>query len=1678
MTFVVVQRICRRFALMARLAAVFLLPLPGTAGVRINEIMAANTHTLQDEDGARSDWIELYNSGSAATDLGGMFLTDDRLLKTKWAFPAGATIAPNDYLVVFASSKNRRIPGSNLHTNFSLATEGEYLALVAADGATVLDCLSPAYPPQVPDVSYGPGIGPAVGTASLVPAHAAAKYLVPAAPVNDAWRGGSSFDDSAWSTGGFEFGYDTQAATYSAYAIASGTAGNQNYGGSLGMDFIVNQPIVITELGCFDADGNGITGTSTNIRVQIFARNDGGTPNDPSDDTGGSALLTTPVSFTAASPGTLIGGHRFKNLTSQLELAPGRYTIVAWGFNASNLNGNNSGGFTTTTTGNGLLTFTGRSRYGTAGQFPGTVDTHMAQYGAGTFRFHGFCTTNTLAAMKNVNASLLTRHAFTVPANSFLNSLTLDITCDDGFVAWLNGSEIARLNAPATPLFNSTATAAAHLHQTLAIPTTALQAGSNILAIHGLNLTANDGDFLLDATLTGQGGALAMVYLTTPTPGAANGPGTLANHVLIHEIHCDPVASKSQFVEFIELFNPLATPVDVSGWAFTQGVAFTFPAATIIPAGGYLVIGENPAHLQTYLGCSGALGPWSGSLANEGEEIVLANATGTVIDRVAYETGFPWPTVGDDPSPSLQLVRAGLDSGLGGSWRSAAPTPGVANSAATYAVPPAIRQVTHLPAAPLSGQPVIVTAKVTDPDGVDAVTFEYQDVIPGTYLRLTDPEWQTQWTSLPMRDDGTGGDAAANDDIFTATVPGSVQQHRHLIRYRITARDRLADSIRVPYADDVCPNFAWFCYNGVPAWTGAAKPGTTAAGTFDAATMNKVRAWHLLSRASDVLACQASGVDDGIYHYEGAFVVDGTVYDHVRYRVKGQNSTFINGKNKWKFKFNRSRELELADDRGQGTNTIRTLNLSSLTEPWAKWNRSLAGLDEAAAFKLCNLTGIAAPKTRFLQLRVIDGATEANPADQYDGDLWGLYLAFGNLDNFFKEAQGLPDGNLFQLQAGQNELTGQGSGQPGDQSDLNSFISGYLNASQTEAWFRANVDLAKYSSWRAVTEAINNTDRCEQQNMAYFRNPTDGRWSIHPWDSDLLYEQLDRWGPQGTQSRAEYEHIQNALKCPAIRIEWQNRCRELQDLLLNSDQAWKVMDEIVSLTSNEAPRVIPANPLAAGYAVNPGFIEVDRRMWDWHPRSNAKGIFYVNPYPIGTVTGTDGPYPAARTLATADFSGMLKWAKDFVATDAHGGARLAAMAAGTVNPLTLATGETPAAIPATPTLSYAGSNGFPANRLVLQSGNFQAAGGTACAAMQWRLGEIHDPTVPTFDPAQPWRYEIEPVWTSPILSAFAATITPPATNLVAGRTYRARVRHQNTAGHWSHWSAPLEFTAGAAIPGNLATDLVISEIMYNPPEGADLEFIELRNISATGPLNLDGLRFTDGISFSFPSGLTLAPGATILVVRNRAAFHAKYGTGAALAGEYLTTSLDNAGETLTLSLGLTQVLRSVPYDDAFPWPTAADGTGASLVLIAPHSYPDHGDPLNWRAGAVSPGGSDALTYSAWQAAHGLTDDGDPDGDGLANPVEYALGGDPHAASREILPIIARLPDGSMIVTFTRALTADDATWQLQESRDLTTWAAATTATLLSRSATATRETYQFLLPAASSRFVRMKFTVP
>ncbi|MCU0749794.1 MAG: lamin tail domain-containing protein [Akkermansiaceae bacterium] len=261
-------------------------------------------------------------------------------------------------------------------------------------------------------------------------------------------------------------------------------------------------------------------------------------------------------------------------------------------------------------------------------------------------------------------------------------------------------------------------------------------------------------------------------------------------------------------------------------------------------------------------------------------------------------------------------------------------------------------------------------------------------------------------------------------------------------------------------------------------------------------------------------------------------------------------------------------------------------------------------------------------------------------------------------------------------------------------------------------------------------------------------------------------------------------------------------------------------------------------------------------------------------------------------------------------------------------------------------------------------------------------------------------------------------------------------------------TASVQVNATTIVEPASSSNLVISEIMYHPadPSQAEInagfvdpeafEYIELTNIGAN-TLNLTGVRFVGNLEYDFTSETTLAPGARTLIARDRAAFSARYPSAVSFlaAGAFQNgTGLNNAGELIQLTAANGQFIRNFSYSDAFPWPVAADGTGYSLVLIAPGQNPDHGLPSNWRA-SIIPGGNPASGDS--QPFVGITT-ADADFDGVPALVEYALGtSDTNRSSSGI--VSSRGLDGHITVTLTRNLAADDAVCVLESSENLSQW---------------------------------------
>jgi len=283
-----------------------------------------------------------------------------------------------------------------------------------------------------------------------------------------------------------------------------------------------------------------------------------------------------------------------------------------------------------------------------------------------------------------------------------------------------------------------------------------------------------------------------------------------------------------------------------------------------------------------------------------------------------------------------------------------------------------------------------------------------------------------------------------------------------------------------------------------------------------------------------------------------------------------------------------------------------------------------------------------------------------------------------------------------------------------------------------------------------------------------------------------------------------------------------------------------------------------------------------------------------------------------------------------------------------------------------------------------------------------------------------------------------------------------------------------------------AANLVVSEIMYHPapPSPTELsagftdadqfEFIELTN-AGKAPVSLDNVRFTDGITFAFAPGRTLPPGGRTLTVRDRAAFASRYPLAAAFMADGAFTGgtgLNNNGETLTLVGADGFVIRSFAYRDSAPWPTTPDGSGPSLVLIAPASLPDHSVPANWRASTAeggNPGSGDAIPFTGNPAA-------DDDADGLSALMEYALGSSDSTPDLSRLPSATLTPDGFMEFTFTRNPAAEDATLVIESSPNLQSWTTGSFSIVseIPRPDGSLTVTARSLTPATGSLYARLK----
>ncbi len=147
--------------------------------------------------------------------------------------------------------------------------------------------------------------------------------------------------------------------------------------------------------------------------------------------------------------------------------------------------------------------------------------------------------------------------------------------------------------------------------------------------------------------------------------------------IVITEIMYNPPEAGTDTLEYVELYNPTNASVDVSGWNFTQGFEFVFPAGSSIPANGYVVIAKSISFFEPKFGFAPYEWVLGGALTNTGEDLELRDAGGNVIDYVDYKNASPWPTEPAGNGPSLVLCDPSSDNSLPENWQASTNATGV-----------------------------------------------------------------------------------------------------------------------------------------------------------------------------------------------------------------------------------------------------------------------------------------------------------------------------------------------------------------------------------------------------------------------------------------------------------------------------------------------------------------------------------------------------------------------------------------------------------------------------------------------------------------------------------------------------------------------------------------------------------------------------------------------------------------------------------------------------------------------------------------------------------------------------------------------------------------------------------------------------------------------------------------
>lgn len=631
----------------------------------INEVLANNRSTLEN-GGAYPDLVELYYDGPATVSLSGMTLSDDPQEPGKFVFPTGATMNSGGYLVLFADSE---MATSGYHLGFALNTEGDGVYLYDKAGVLVD---SVTFGAQLPDLSAG-RVGPLGLWHLTTPTFGRANLSHPLGDpgtvrINE-WLAsekvlfGSDFielynpDPLPVDLGEFYL-TDTPSVEPGRHRLRplSFVAGRGYMvlaaddgvdPGHLGFKLSSDGDLIAL----FDASYQAIDGvifTSQTTDVSQGRLPDG-------DVRFEYFLLPTPGLPNSAPPEAAV---------TTLDLVPegaAKRAIIPTSAAQVSDDWKSRADFDDST-------------WLIASGAPG---------GVGFERSSGYepiISLDVETLMYAKNTTCYVRIPFPLdgdPASAF-TSLLLSVRYDDGYVAYLNGVEVGRTNAPGTLRWNSAATDS---HEAvypgfddildLSDRIDLLRQGDNLVAIQAMNNSITSSDFIISAVLE------AKRVETSGGDYPYLGELYLLEGLRVTELMYN--APQGEGLDYIELGNVTNVPLDLTGVRFTAGVDFTF-SSMILKPGEHTVVAGDPAAFRTRYGTAiNVAGQYAGRLSNSGEDIVLKLAAPLDAAILRFRYADTWYPATDGGGQSLTIVdptAAAVTWSDSESWEPSQPSPG------------------------------------------------------------------------------------------------------------------------------------------------------------------------------------------------------------------------------------------------------------------------------------------------------------------------------------------------------------------------------------------------------------------------------------------------------------------------------------------------------------------------------------------------------------------------------------------------------------------------------------------------------------------------------------------------------------------------------------------------------------------------------------------------------------------------------------------------------------------------------------------------------------------------------------------------------------------------------------------------------------------------------------------